>query len=338
MEELQPQDIEELLQELEEEDGVEDSLPPEVEELLQDLQPARRPTFRRRAAKQLGEVSRSSRQVVQALVTAAETDSAAVRAAAAKSLRAPVHQEFLQQHPDLMEATERALQQRPRSGPSSGPMDRRRVSGKATAHRTSRESQSLSYYSGLALGELFVRVRRLFRQRYTSATPGEPKARDAQTDRKPSPPYEGDQPSDCIACGAWNAPGSEYCDECGAALEGADLGFNRTLERRATDRHAERHVSGKEVVYRTSDEPQGLSYRLGAALGALFVRIRRSLTKDPTSVTPGEPGAVEPQAARRRSLVSEGDQPSGCTACGAWNAPGSEHCGECGAVLEGAGG
>lgn len=31
------------------------------------------------------------------------------------------------------------------------------------------------------------------------------------------------------------------------------------------------------------------------------------------------------------------DQPSDCTACGAWNPPGSEHCGECGAALEGAG-
>ena len=27
-------------------------------------------------------------------------------------------------------------------------------------------------------------------------------------------------PSDCPACGAWNAPGSEHCGECGAALRG----------------------------------------------------------------------------------------------------------------------
>jgi hypothetical protein len=30
------------------------------------------------------------------------------------------------------------------------------------------------------------------------------------------------------------------------------------------------------------------------------------------------------------------DRASDCTACGAWNPPGSQHCGECGAVLEGA--
>ena len=28
------------------------------------------------------------------------------------------------------------------------------------------------------------------------------------------------RPSDCPACGAWNAPGSEVCGECGVALEG----------------------------------------------------------------------------------------------------------------------
>ena len=30
------------------------------------------------------------------------------------------------------------------------------------------------------------------------------------------------------------------------------------------------------------------------------------------------------------------DRLSGCAVCGAWNPPGSEHCGECGAVVEGA--
>lgn len=29
------------------------------------------------------------------------------------------------------------------------------------------------------------------------------------------------RPSDCPACGAWNAPGSEYCGECGVALKGS---------------------------------------------------------------------------------------------------------------------
>lgn len=30
-------------------------------------------------------------------------------------------------------------------------------------------------------------------------------------------------PSDCPACGAWNAPGSERCNECGVALEGVKV-------------------------------------------------------------------------------------------------------------------
>ena len=114
MEELQDQELEALVRELEGESDGEESLSPEVKVLLQDLQPARRYSFRRRAAKQLGEVSSSSRQVVQALVTAAETDSApAVRAMATESLRAPVHREVLQQYPELKEAEESALQQHP---------------------------------------------------------------------------------------------------------------------------------------------------------------------------------------------------------------------------------
>ena len=32
-----------------------------------------------------------------------------------------------------------------------------------------------------------------------------------------------DRPSTCTACGAWNSAGSEYCGECGAALEGVEL-------------------------------------------------------------------------------------------------------------------
>ena len=75
MEELQTRELEVLVQEMEEEGGVEEELPPEVEALLRDLQPARLFSSRRRAARQLGEVSRSSRQIVQALMTVAEFDS-----------------------------------------------------------------------------------------------------------------------------------------------------------------------------------------------------------------------------------------------------------------------
>ena len=114
MEELQPQDIEDLLQELEEEGGAEEPLPSEVEALLRDLQPASSFMTRLRAARLLGGISRSSRRVVRTLLTVAGTDSVSeVRAMAAESLRAPVHEQCLQEHPDLMEATERAFQQRP---------------------------------------------------------------------------------------------------------------------------------------------------------------------------------------------------------------------------------
>ena len=104
MEELQPEELEQLVQELGGESGAEEAPSPEVEQLLQDLQPNRRYAFRRRAAKELGEVGRSNRQMVEALVEAMESDSSAtVRAIAAESVRAPVHQEILQEHPDLMQ-------------------------------------------------------------------------------------------------------------------------------------------------------------------------------------------------------------------------------------------
>ena len=61
MEEVQPEELEELVRELEGESDAEESISPEIESLLRDLQPARRFTARLRAARQLGEVSSSSR-------------------------------------------------------------------------------------------------------------------------------------------------------------------------------------------------------------------------------------------------------------------------------------
>ncbi len=105
-------EIRELLQRLEEGRGEEEPLSVEVEELLQDLQGPGRRKLRRRAAELLGQVSRSSRDVVQALVTAAETDSdVTARIAAAESLGAEVHQAVLEQHPDLGNAMDRARRQ-----------------------------------------------------------------------------------------------------------------------------------------------------------------------------------------------------------------------------------
>jgi hypothetical protein len=113
MEDLQPRELEDLVQELEEESDAEESLPSEIESLLRDLQPARRFTSRLRAAKRLGRISRSSRQIVQALATVAEIDdSGEVRAVAAESLHAPVHQECLQEYLERKKAIDIARQQR----------------------------------------------------------------------------------------------------------------------------------------------------------------------------------------------------------------------------------
>ncbi len=111
MEELGPEELEELVQELGGEAGAEEALSPEVAQLLKDLQPTRLYTSRRRAAEQLGEVNRSNREVVLALLVAGETDASAdVRAAAGESLRAPVHQAVLQQHPELGERAQAVLE------------------------------------------------------------------------------------------------------------------------------------------------------------------------------------------------------------------------------------
>lgn len=114
MEELQPQDIEDLLQELEEEGGAEESPPPDVEEFLRVLQSGSSALARRDAAEKLGKVGTSNQRIVRALIAAYESDSYQfVNMAAAEALRAPVHQKYLQEHPDLKEATERALQGHP---------------------------------------------------------------------------------------------------------------------------------------------------------------------------------------------------------------------------------
>jgi hypothetical protein len=114
VEELKPQDIEDLLQELEEEDSTQESPPPEVEETLRVLQSGTLYLGRRDAAEQLGRVGTSSPRIIRVLRAAQESDPhPEVRRTAAKSLRGPVHEEYLGQRPDLMEVTERVLQQAP---------------------------------------------------------------------------------------------------------------------------------------------------------------------------------------------------------------------------------
>jgi hypothetical protein len=113
MEELKPEELEELVQELAEESEEEEALSPEVDRLLRGLGRWSPEHTQRDAAEQLGRVGTSSPQIVQALIAACQSPSGQVRAAAAKSLRAPAHQEYLRQHPEVVAAAESALQQAP---------------------------------------------------------------------------------------------------------------------------------------------------------------------------------------------------------------------------------
>jgi hypothetical protein len=116
MEELVPQELEDLVQELEEA-SAQESLPQEVEDLLRVLQSGDLHAVRQDAAEQLGNVGTSSPRIVRALIAASESDPHPnVRRAATGSLRAPVHKEYLRQHPDVVESTVNALQQGPGKG------------------------------------------------------------------------------------------------------------------------------------------------------------------------------------------------------------------------------
>jgi hypothetical protein len=279
MEELQTQELEELVEELEGEGGADEALSPEVEELLRILQSGGAAPERRDSAEQLGKVTMSSPRIVRALVAAYESDpSSMVNRAAAKSLRAPVHQEYLQEHPDLMEAAEKALQMRPGADRQRPP----RISPGPNSDPSLEEvllwaGEAADHPAGLAIGGaglILGLVRKL---------------------RNPSDRALQERPG-VVRQGPRSRPGNRPSD----------------------------------------GEAQSLSYHSGAALGSLFVRIRRSLTKRPAPADPGEPKGLGPHAPGQASLVREGDQASDCPVCGAWNAAGSEICGECGVAQEGA--
>ena len=114
MQELPPEELEELVQDLEEKSHTEQSLSSEVEELLRTLQSDGPYLDRRSAALELGNLDTSDPRILQALAVAQASDPHPdVRRAAAGSLRAPVHQEYLRQHPEVVAAAESALQQAP---------------------------------------------------------------------------------------------------------------------------------------------------------------------------------------------------------------------------------
>jgi tetratricopeptide (TPR) repeat protein len=96
------ENLQEIAVEPKEEKG--ESLTPEVEELLRILQSGTLYLARRDAAEQLGKVGTSSPRIIRVLRAAQESDPYPdVRRAAAKSLQAPVHKEYLKQNPDLEE-------------------------------------------------------------------------------------------------------------------------------------------------------------------------------------------------------------------------------------------
>jgi len=114
MEELRPEELEELVQELEREPEEEEALSPEVDALLPVLQSGAHYLAREAAADLLGNVETSSTRIVRALTEALETDPhPEVRATAAESLRASVHQQYLRHHPEMVHSMERALAQVP---------------------------------------------------------------------------------------------------------------------------------------------------------------------------------------------------------------------------------
>jgi hypothetical protein len=111
-ESLSEDSIQEMLEELEEEQqSGQEPLSPDVENLLRELESGRYSYTRSKAAEQLGRVDTGSPRIVQALLAACETDAhSLVREAAAKALSAPVHQEWLQNHPRLLQVAEGILQ------------------------------------------------------------------------------------------------------------------------------------------------------------------------------------------------------------------------------------
>lgn len=108
MEELRPEELEALVQELEEESEQEQAaepLPPDVEELLRVLQHGSLSLTRQQAAERLGKLDTSSPPIVQALVRAGDHDGdRQVRMAAAEALRAPVHQAVLQEQSQVRQS------------------------------------------------------------------------------------------------------------------------------------------------------------------------------------------------------------------------------------------
>lgn len=291
-------DTEELLRELEDEYGGQRPDAADVDELLLNLQLENVFTWRRDAAQQLGNLSTSSPQIVLALVTARDSDpNAAVREAAAAALRAPVHQEFGQSRPDFEEATERTLQQPPGAvGQPLGP-----GTGSVLTDQEARDS---------ALSAIFHDRRWTWAPLYAlfliAATALALAVSRTET---------------VLAAGAvW--------------LAGAVLGLV-ILDRKG--------YKAFGVAFDLLNFAGAVGFGLALVLLALYVLggpliLLIALLMRPRGSAQRTPKRREKAgyAGRSRSSPLDGEQGTGCTACGAWNTTGIEYCEECGAALQSA--
>ena len=121
----------------------------DLKKTVQDLSTSSFPSIRRAAADQLGQLSISTDEIVQALAAAVALDSDAdVRSTALRALQAPVHQAFLKDHPDFIrEATRAAVQHQAHA--------KQREEAKIMAEYVRRRSRQRRYHL-LILGSLLT--------------------------------------------------------------------------------------------------------------------------------------------------------------------------------------
>ncbi len=288
MEELRPEELEELVQELEEEDKTQEALPQDVEELLRVLQSGHSSLERRDAAEQLGNVETSSPRIVRTLIAACESEPyPKAHDAAVKSLRALVHQEVLQRHPDLRDAAERALQPHPRSPTGDGPSD---------------EESGKSFRSGVFWNLSWAVV-------YLLAVVG-------------------------TSILAWEQVG-DWALWAAAAVwfGGGVLGLVILVRKGHLRAAAILDWVGSALTCRNWLGTLIMIPLLLALVGPVILPVALLIRpRDDVGRIAKRRARMKDTDHTRSAPVDDRDRPSDCNACGAWVAPGSEHCNECGAV------
>lgn len=127
----------------------------DLKRLLHDLSTSSSHYLRRQAADELGHLSISNGEIVQALAAAVAIDSDAdVRSAALQALQSPVHQAFLKDHPDF-------LREAMKSAAQNQAQEKERDEAKIMAEYLRRRTRERIYYliligSILTSGVLFM--------------------------------------------------------------------------------------------------------------------------------------------------------------------------------------